>query len=331
MGFGLIFTGTLFFLNFNVGIVDFLPDIIGCLFIIAGLDKLRDLDGRFEYAERLTKYMTAYFALKLILSVIQRNYTLPLTFMTSVIETIYLIVFFNSVYGAIEYTAERHGAGFMTKNVTMRKTDVKSGKTEVVTKNIDIANRAAVMSFIFAIAKGVLTFIPEAIDLFGQMVELVLSYNAVRFSAALAKPPVMLLCYTAITVSAICYIAIVGGYYGRIRRDGEYIGSLKKRYEEEILPDTKLFTERAIGRGFALISAGLIFLIDFHIESVDILPDFVGYLLIFMGFLVFRKQSLQKSRVPIFVIPFLSAASVCTAAISSTTSMPSVTSPNAAY
>ena len=50
MGFGLIFTGTLFFLNFNVGIVDFLPDIIGCLFIIAGLDKLRDLDGRFEYA-----------------------------------------------------------------------------------------------------------------------------------------------------------------------------------------------------------------------------------------------------------------------------------------
>ena len=315
MGFGLIFAGTLFFLNFNVGIVDFLPDVIGCLFIIAGLDKLRDLDGRFEYSHRLTGYMTAYFALKLVISVIQRNYTLPLTFMASVIETVYLIVFFNSLYGAVEYTAERHGGKFMTKTVTERRKNPKTGETESVPKVIDLANRAAVMSFIFAIAKGVLTFLPETVELIGQKDELDLSYNAVRFSAALAKPPVMLACYTAVIVAAICYIVIVGGYFRRIRKDSIYIGSLKKVYSEEILTDTKLFTERAISRGFVFIFAGLVFLCNFHIDSVDVLPNAVGYILMFFGFLTFRRQSSKKSRAPYFIIPVLTAVSVCTAVI----------------
>ncbi len=296
MYFKLIFTGLIFFLNFNIGIVDILPDFIGCLFIVAGMSKLRDIDGRFEYCHMLMKYMTAYSVLKAVISVIQRNYTLSLTFMACVIETLFLIVFFTNFFGAIEYTAQRHGGSFMSGVVMTRTKDKHTGKTQVVPKMVNFANRASIMSWVFSIAKGVLTFIPESIELLGHTDELDLSYNANRFSVALAKPPVMLLCYTAIAVCAICFIIICGSYLLKVSKDSQYISALCNLYNEQVAPNRKLFISRAIGLGFVLIFVGLVFMLDFKVEYLNMIPDALGYILLAVAFGVISKQSEYKGK-----------------------------------
>lgn len=294
MGFGLIFTGLMFFLNFNIGIVDLLPDFIGCFFIMGGLRRLRDIDERFAYAFRVTGYMAAFSALKLVISFVQRNYTLPFTFIASVVETILLFAFFNSLFGAIEYTAERHNGLFMTKTVTIKTIDKATNMPKVVQKNIDISSRAAIMAYVFVLARGVLSFLPEAVELIGHRDTLDLSYNAVQFSAALAKPPVMLLCYTLIIIAGICFIAITGKYLLSIRKDTSYIESCLGFYKENILTDKKLLCERSIASGFMFIFVSIVFLLDPIVEHINLFPDALAFATLVIAYYIFAGQTQSR-------------------------------------
>lgn len=300
MKFGLIFTGFIFFLNFNVGIVDFLPDFIGCLLILAGLSKLRDIDGRFDYAFRLTSYMTGFFAVKAVVSLVQQNYTLPFTFISSVVETIYLIFLFTNIFGAIEYTAQRHGGTFLEGYVPVRIKDKKTGKVTTVQKHVSFSNNASIMAFIFSIAKGVLVFIPESIELMTHTDELDLSYNASRFSAAIAKPPVMLFCYLVITIAAICFVIIVGSYFRKIRADKAYISSLCEMYDRDVRPNVKMFITRSLVVINALIVIALLTLPDFKIEYFNVLPNVISYVLLIFAFVMISKYA-DTSRIPCIV------------------------------
>ena len=111
MGILCIFIGILFFMNPFFRMLDFMPDLIGCILIIIGTTKLSYIDHRIDTARRLTKYYAGVSALKIPLSlyfaVYEKGYLLPGTFAFSVLEAMLMIGIFTSLFGGLEYITAR--------------------------------------------------------------------------------------------------------------------------------------------------------------------------------------------------------------------------------
>ena len=105
MGFRLILAGLIFFFNPCINIVDFLPDGIGCILIAAGLSRLADVGDRFYDARKYARVMIAVYAAKLAFSLyIPARWSdglLPMTFIFSVLEILFFILFYDLSYNWI--------------------------------------------------------------------------------------------------------------------------------------------------------------------------------------------------------------------------------------
>ena len=276
MGYGYLFVGLMFFINPNVNIIDILPDVFGCIFILIGLKKLSDVDGRFYNARTCAYYMLAVYSIKLLLSFYIPTYsptnTLPFTFIFSVLDAILLITFFTNLYGGIEYTAERHGAE----------------------KELNYSNTASVTAFLFIVVKDVLAFLPESMDLFNKKKDLDLSYNAGTKMDIDYKPFVLILCVIASIMMGIVFAVVTGKYLFSLRKNKVYNDNLQQIYQTDILNNQTLLLRRRLKLTFILLLAGIAFMFDFTIDGINILPDFVGYLFLLFAYWTIVKQYSKK-------------------------------------
>lgn len=124
MNIGYLIAGCVFLLNPTVNLIDVLPDVIGYLLILKGLDKLSDLDGKLHSAKQKFKAAAwiagVKFLVMFLTPVMDSTWYLLFAFSFGVLEMIYEIPAFVELFGGISYLEMRH-----TNHKTRRTEEAK--------------------------------------------------------------------------------------------------------------------------------------------------------------------------------------------------------------
>ena len=124
MNIGYLIAGCIFLFNPTVNLIDVLPDVIGYLLILKGLDKLSDLDGRLRSAKQKFKAAAwiagVKFLVMFLTPVMDSTWYLLFAFSFGVLELIYEIPAFVELFGGLSYLEMRH-----TKHKTRRTEETK--------------------------------------------------------------------------------------------------------------------------------------------------------------------------------------------------------------
>ncbi len=292
---GLIFTfiGSLFLMNPNLRMIDYLPDFVGCILILVGLSKLYVLDGKIEAARKQIVYLTAISAVKFPLSfyiiVEAKNFLLPVSFGVSVVEIILMTGFFVNLFGGLQYLTSR---------------DSKKRK------HIKSSENASIVCFIFAIARGVLGFAPELLSLGEQKDNFDYSYRPTpEQNAALIKPYAELLCFVVVLIFGIYASVLLGKYLIGLYRDKSFIGSLSERYTKYELDNIQTFNIRRTKTAFLFLFLGILFLYNQILDYVNIIPNCLSFIFLCLGWAKLGKCD-KESNKPLLVFIPLSALSI---------------------
>ena len=295
VGFGMVFAGLVFFFNPNVSLHDVLPDVLGALLIFAGLKKAADADNAFDSARKLSLALIWLYLVKFVFAFTLFAYpdmSLPLTFLSGVLEGLFLIAFFNKLYGGFEYAAMR-AAG--------------EGKTTLA------ARETRTLSLIFAAMRSILAFLPEILVFMQQTEELDLSANAAyRMPVIRLKPYVVLFCVVAQLILGVLYLARTRSFFRTVRGDSALAAYLNDRYTTALSTERPLYAARAVGVGCLWCIAAAVFAVDFAVGGYDVLPDIAGGACLALSFGVLSGFDRKKLPAAPTVL-FLAAGAVMTA------------------
>ncbi|MEA4831872.1 MAG: hypothetical protein VB118_04545 [Oscillospiraceae bacterium] len=269
MGFGAVFAGLLFLMNPTVNIIDPLPDFIGCIIIYKALMKLSLMEPRIYEARKTVKWLALSSVSKMVAVVLvqlmcltsleKANALLLCTFSFAVIETWLIIKFFTSLYSGYSYLATRYSF-----NTVM-----------------DASAETKFFIIIFFVAKNILAFIPEFMNLFdpritNQFSESVQS-DIKRF--VFSQNLTIMLCFVlgmAIFIPAVVYVR---KFFRLCTRENGFSSALQKTFDAEIAPDERLWIKVNLNNAFALMPLAFFFLLNVYIDKVSIIPNFIFFFL----------------------------------------------------
>ena len=267
MGFALILLGLCFTFEPNFRMLDFFPDFIGILFVIKGLSKLSRIDGNLSDAKKNAVYLFWLSLAKLVLCMWANtghaDYLLPFTFAFCVLECMFMLSFFRNLYVGIEYTAQRCSGDRHLKSVS----------------------NAFSMAAIFTVGSRILAFLPQIIQIMAQNDELDLTYKASRrLPLSFIEPYVVLACFVLGLVLGIIYLAITAKFFSGLSRDKEYTKKLREKYSSEYLGDRERVVSDNLKGVYPLMAAGVLFFLDFSVDAVGLVPNFIGFALLLWAF-----------------------------------------------
>ncbi len=286
----LIFAGLVFFSNPCFNLFDFLPDFIGCMLIMSGLSKLRLFDGNFSEARRNAKFLLWISVLKLLLCMWTHNghsdYVMPFTFIFGVLEIIFMLGLFRNLYLACEYTFMRSGY---------------EGKFKVL-------NEAFTMSFVFTIVIKAMDFIPHITDILAQDAELDLSHGAsFKMPMYTYKIYLTFFCLVCGLILGAVYLYYTARAWIKLARSNEYNSFLREKFTDYTITERDKYIGGKIEKIYFLLTFGCVFIIDFCIDSVNILPTAIGIILVFWASVNASLMCSKRPPVVLFLLTLVSS------------------------
>lgn len=275
MGITYIIAGIIFLLNPSIRMLDFLPDFMGCVLLLIGLQKLYVLDERIERARKAVLYFTAVSAVKIPMSMYfpikAKQYLLPFSFIFSVIEIILMIMLFVSLIGGLEYLTSRDST--------------KKGHGSR-------SQSASIISFIFSITRGICGFAPELLVLGEQTDSFDYTFRPTpEQNAALIKPYAEVLCFALILIFGIYTGVVLIQYFVGLKRDDELIDKLTDRYRAYEAENIHTFTHSRMKLALFFLGIGVLLLPNLPIDGINVLPNTLSYLLFIIGSLLLFRAS----------------------------------------
>lgn len=283
LGFLWIFLGICFLWDPIVGVADFLPDLIGWLFIIVGLSSLADMNDDLAAAQQSFRRMLwvglARIAAELLVYVFLGNtadelnpyeasvWTLLLAFSLAVLEVWFLLPAFRSFWRGIATLSECGGAR------NSLATPDRDGKS--------LCDRMQRVTAVFVILHAVLTVLPELTVLSVFVQEGVYNTALFRF-----RELFRLGAGAVSGVAGLAFLIAWGRFYGAWCREVAWLESLRLRYEREVLPDTGLLLGRRVGAGFAFFRVGVLLSANLSILFFEFLPDWGCVLVVLCGCMI---------------------------------------------
>lgn len=260
----LILLGLAFFCNPSFNMFDILPDFFGAILVMTGLYGFAFFDGNFDQAHKSAKYLMWISLLKLCFCVWcisgHRDYIMPFTFIFAVLETIFMISMYRSLYMGAEYTLMRSESKRPPKAI----------------------NEAFTMSFIFTIASKLLDFAPQISDIIAQDAELDLSHKA-SFKMPMAQLKMYLLaaCLAFGVILGIIYLVLTVKAWVSLTTDKDYNSFLKTKYETFLREEREVYVTKKLSLAYLLITVSAVFIPDFYIDAVNVLPSLITVLCLF--------------------------------------------------
>lgn len=300
IGLGYLIASFCFLFNPNISVIDVLPDFIGFFLFAAGLAKLADIMPRFaEVREAFLKL--AWISLAKFFSFIllfimplneQATFGLVLTFSFAIIDLIYLIPAWNGFFDGIIYLGTRFdgNAVFYTKKGKKTLTEKLKGFT-----------------IVFFVFKEVFVILPELTSLSTYESLGYVDYYVLDIQHF--KPYFRVLASLFIVSFGIVWLCRMISYVRRLMADKPFVSSLFRVYRDEVLPDEDLFTRRRIKTALVTLCFAFGMGIDFYVQDVNFLPDFISAVLFVCGFLLLRKY-LKKALPAVFVSAVYGAVSL---------------------
>ena len=289
MGFGLIIAALFFLFNPDVSIIDVFPDFIGYILMSVGLSQLAMLNGDLGAAYGKFKYMIIVSALKPVSTFLlygvfdsseHASGSLLFAFSFAVVELIFLIPAYNCLFDGIIYLSGRRGAkaAFVPKG---RKT---------------VGEKVKSFSIVFVISKAACALLPETLALttteYSDGITMYL-YNFIGHFRVIF--------FITGLVFGIIWLTRTVKFFSAVKKESEFVESLTKSFEEELLTREGVFIQRNLYRGFLVLIAGSLLCIDLHLPDYNVIPDCVAAAVICLGaymlgkYLVGHKKAMIAS------------------------------------
>ncbi len=291
ISFGMVFAGLLFFVNPCVNLVDILPDMFGCLLIYMGLQKQAVVDGYFEDTRKMSFYLVFIYLLKFAFSfsvLSNPKNSLPYTFISSVIELIFLFVFFHKLFAGFEYTFMR----------------ISGDRKEVG------INESYFISMVFVSVKCIVTCAVELFELATQGGDLDLSANAAFYaSIAGAKKYAILLSIFVQLVLGIIFAVKMAKFFSAVRKHPVFCNELAEKYSKEISENKTKHLNKTLSAAYILAVLSVVFIADLSLEGFDLLPDVFTSIFLIISFFVLSSVG-DYVKVPRFATVFLGVTGI---------------------
>lgn len=286
----LITLGLIFFFNPNFNLFDILPDFIGAVLIMAGLSKMSFFDGNFKDARRSAKFLLWISVLRgafcIFVNSSHRDYALPFTFIVCVLEAMYMLSLFKNLYLGAEYTLMRADCEKYTK----------------------YTNEAYTMSFLFTIGAKVLEFAPQITDVIKQDAELDLSHGAsFKMSMAQMKVYVTLVCFVFAFIIGVLFVAYTLRAFSKLVSNKKYCNFLKEKFDGFLVTDRDVYVDKKLSLVLFLATFSFIFLFDFYVDAINLLPSVVAVILVFSATVSVRRLDGKRTNVVVFLLCALSS------------------------
>ncbi len=285
----LILWGFIFLLSPDLCQIDLLPDIIGWILIYFSLSPLADIEERAGDAQRSVRWLIPLSALKLILSFFTFKLStadlLLATFSYSIVELIFVLPFLKNLFMGLDYAA------------------MKSG----VTVNADLLNNARWYLYVFFVVKSVLATLPSTVSLFDS--NITGNYSASTWFLdfdSLWRIATVFAFFMSVAIFFVMLFLLLPIFKSLIKND-DLNSSFKALYKSRVLDNPVVMLNKSVSSVIFLFSAGVLFFVDFYMDGIDILPTFIGFLLIAIGALLSGKKLLVKST-PLFITSALGFA-----------------------
>lgn len=294
MGFLYLFFGFVFLYSPDVSIFDFLPDFIGYILILSGLSRLADIDERAYEAQvaakRLFVLSLVKFGASLFLTSLHKTDLLLVTFSLAILDLILIFPFLNNFFHSIEYTALRQGVMISHKKVY----DMKA------------------FSVLFFILKDVLMVAPTLVSLFDPSETGNFDNN--NWHIDFVAMTNVLTVFVFFIMCALFVFAFVKNilFFRYIMKNKLLVEKLYENYERSVLlvPSRMIFKNTKSLFSLALFS--FVFFVDFYIDFIDVLPTFVGFIVIF----IYSVGLWRKMKVKTLTLSVLSLMAVAVSFVS---------------
>lgn len=287
MGFGLIAAATFFLFNPDISIIDIFPDFIGYILMTMGLSHLAMLNGDLENAYGKFKTMILVglckpVAIFLLYGVFDSSEhasgNLLFAFSFAIIELIFLIPAYVSLFDGIIYLSGRRGAKAVFKPMG-RKT---------------LGEKAKSFSLVFVIAKSACAIIPETLSLtmteytdgfMMYLYDFIVHFRVIFFIISL--------------VFGIIWLVRMRKLFGAVKKEREFIDSLTESFEEALSTREGVFIQRNLYRGFLVLIAGAILCVDLHMPDFNYIPDVLAAIMFGVGAYMLGKYLVGGKKIMI--------------------------------
>lgn len=265
-----IIIGLIFLINPNIEVVDILPDFIGTILIILGINKFADISERGAAAKKallICTYLNAAKCLSiltfLIISASEMTWMLVFTMCFGLGEAALLCYAFFQLAEGISYTA------------------MLADKPEIFNRTTAFFG----LSTAFICVRTIMSIFPELVYLntdYGTVESVPINWEFVTL---------MLYALNVLVVTSFGIIWYINSrsFFKIIKNEKDYLDALDKQYMDEVGSNRSLLTYRAFKTASLLILLGVLFIITLRLDGIDLLPDFIGAAMFFVAVLRLKK------------------------------------------
>lgn len=277
MRFSLILCGFIFIVSPDISIFDFLPDLIGWFLIVLGITPLADIEMRADDAKALALRMMLFSAVKTALSIFTFRFgtadMLLVTFAYSIVELVTVIPFTSNLFMAIDFSSMRLG----------------------VKLDSDKINSIKWFTYVFFIIKNALAFLPATVAFFDTESTGELSADTWFIDFEASMRVFMVFAFFLSIVLCVTSIFYICPFFSGLIKNKELILAMRRSREETVLSRPNVMVKKNTGFVLTYFCFALLFFFDFYLDSLDVLPTFVGFFLVFTALLFMRKKMEVKN------------------------------------
>lgn len=274
--FRIIALASLFLIPDGIRTLSPIGDVIGFLMITAALSKLSRLEERIFEARRRFLILTGVAGARYVLSVVypdlSQTTTLLFALCFAVAETILVLPAFANLLSGTEYLLARHSEKSCSA--------VTAGLKKLTTATF--------------IIKALALFLPLLPQLSGREGSTVYGNEESAFSDFTN----LYFIFAGIVLLAVGLpwaIKFIKAYF-RISGDGDFLKSIRGKYEKEVLAFPEKVAAAKTRTATAFIIAGGAFLFNFYIDNVNLFPNFISAVLFAVG-IIYLDGAVWKWRI----------------------------------
>jgi len=281
----LIGIGFIFLADYNLGVIDILPDWIGLILIFFGIGKLAYINSNFGSAVRYIKMWFAVAVIKsiltaveLVFSVFNDSDTLMLVTGLGLFELIFAYIVFGNIVAGCD----------LLLNIDNQFENAKK-----------LAYISPVLKSFFILKFILVTLVQLPLLLSENTYDyLSIKYN-MYFTLELTKSILTPPCFIISTLLALFAVSLVIPFFNSISRSKNLYEIIKDRVNHLFLNDKVFILKKSYNSAFNFFAVGTVFLIDFEFDRINLLPDFIIYICLLLGLnmlSVFAKQANQSNQ-----------------------------------
>ncbi len=279
LGLSYVLAGACFLFEPYIGVIDILPDAIGYLFLFLGLYRFADLDERLGEALKgarnlalvgIARWVAMFLALGFVSPSEQPVFMLLALFSLAVLDCIVLIPMWKNVCGGLLYMGSRYDA---TAMFDRRKAGGKQGTYNAVEKYTAV-------SIAFFVLHEALAVLPELTVLTHEKGGAELGQGTHYYDYVGFFRGVGILCSL---VLGIIWLIITVRFIRKLKGDKPFFARLAEKYSTEILTRHDMWAMRSVRASMVCLITASVLSLDFYLDGVNILPDFLAAALLFLS------------------------------------------------